>query len=67
MFYYRDALMFHLQLMDERGTTGQIMARYRAPPQQCPDYSGRPLGTSQCLAAFVLLAVGVAAAVISLG
>jgi len=48
--------------LDERGSLNRVFGRYRPPPQDCPDYSGRALGLSQCLAAFAALAIGGGAA-----
>ncbi len=43
------------------------MSAYRATPQLCPDYSGKPLGPSQCLSAFFMLAAAAMAAMAIFG
>ena len=50
--------------MRERGIIGQILAKYEAKPQNCPDYSGKPLGISTCVSAFVTLAFGIGICVV---
>ena len=44
--------------MKERGTTKQILEKYAADKQVCPDYSGEPIGFGQCFTAFLLLIAG---------
>ena len=44
--------------MREKGTMGQILTKYEPKSQNCPDYSGKPLGISTCITAFVILTFG---------
>ena len=48
-----------LKEMREKGTMGQILTKYEPKPQNCPDYSGKPLGISTCISAFIILAFGI--------
>ena len=50
---------YQMNKMKERGTTKQILDKYEAEKQVCPDYSGKPLGFGQCFTAFIMLIGGV--------
>ena len=41
--------------MREKGSLNQILKKYEAAPQVCPDSSGLPLGFDSCFTAFLLL------------
>ena len=47
-----------IQLMRERGTIEAIIAKYETNSQVCPDFSGKPLGISTCIGAFIVLSLG---------
>ena len=42
----------------------QILTKYDAQPQVCPDYSGKPLGFGACFTAFLVLIFGAGVALI---
>ena len=50
--------------MREKGTMEQIFTKYEPKSQNCPDYSGKPLGISTCITAFVILAFGMGSCVL---
>ena len=50
-----------IQEMRERGTMGAIIAKYETNSQVCPDFSGKPLGISTCIGAFIVLSLGMLA------
>ena len=45
----------YLKDMREKGSLNQILKKYEAAPQVCPDSSGLPLGFDSCFTAFLLL------------
>ena len=53
-----------LNEMREKGTMNKILTKYEPKPQNCPDYSGKPLGISTCISAFVILAFGMGSCVL---
>ena len=55
---YFDSFNHHLSLMKERGTLDQIVAKYEINGQNCPEYSGKPLGFGQSITAFIALLIG---------
>ena len=44
--------------MREKGSLKQILEKYSAGPQICPDASGLPLGFDSCFTAFLILIGG---------
>ncbi len=50
--------------LQERGSMKQIKERYRTEPQQCPEYSGKPLGFGQTFTAFGVIFFGMGVAII---
>ena len=39
---------YYLEQMRERGSINKILEAYEPRPQECPDYSGKPLGLETC-------------------
>ncbi|XP_059081679.1 glutamate receptor ionotropic, kainate glr-3-like isoform X2 [Tigriopus californicus] len=64
---YFDAFWYQLNKMKERGATKQILEKYEAGKQVCPDYSGKPLGFGQCFTAFIALMGGMLLGFLCLG
>ena len=54
----------YLKEMREKGTLKQILNKYQAAPQVCPDSSGLPLGFDSCFTAFLALIGGMATGLI---
>ena len=42
----------------EKGVMDRIWKKYETGSQNCPDYSGKPLGISTCIGAFIVLIFG---------
>jgi len=51
---------YFIKQMKERGTTDKIAKNFEPEPQNCPDYSGKPLGFSNCFTAFGIFLAGFA-------
>jgi len=49
---------FYIRQMRERGALNQIIKKYKAQPQACPDFSGKPLGFENCFTAFAIVLGG---------
>ncbi len=49
---------FYLKEMREKGALKQILNKYTAGPQICPDYSGKAIGFDNCFTAFAVLLGG---------
>ena len=47
-----------LQELRQKGRMDKILKKYETGAQNCPDYSGKPLGISTCIGAFFLLIFG---------
>ena len=45
--------------MAERGVLDQITKKYDTLPQECPDYTGKPLGFHTLVSGFVLVSCGI--------
>ena len=55
---------YYLKDMREKGSLKQILKKYEAPPQVCPDLNGEPLGFGACFTAFGLVFFGLIGALI---
>ena len=53
--------------MKERGATKQVLEKYAAEKQVCPDYSGKPVGFGQSFTAFLCLMGGMFFGLVFLG
>ena len=49
---------YFMNEMREKGTMGAILRKYETGTQICPDYSGKSLGISTCIGAFIVLVFG---------
>ena len=58
---------YNLNEMKEKGSLKQIQVKYEPPPQICPDYRGKSLGTGSVFSAFCVLFSGVGIALIFFG
>ena len=43
----------------EKGSMASVLTKYETGAQICPDYSGKSLGISTCIGAFIVLIIGV--------
>ncbi len=55
---YLGLFNYYLKKMDEKGATHKILASYKVPDQQCPDYKGKALGFNSCITAFIVIFCG---------
>ena len=58
---------YNLNEMKEKESLKQIQVKYEPPPQICPDYRGKSLGTGSVFSAFCVLFSGVGIALIFFG
>ena len=55
---YLEIFNHYMKLMEEKGTSHQILKKYESESQVCPDKSGSPIGFDSCCIAFLLLCGG---------
>ena len=61
---YLKMFNFFLKSMIEKGALKQILNKYEARPQVCPDLNGLPLGFDSCFTAFLALLAGLAGGIL---
>ena len=61
------AFHYHISKLKEIGTIKRYVDSYEGLDQVCPDYSGKPLPSSQCFTAFLVMIFGVANSALWLG
>ena len=55
---FLDIFNFYISEFIEKGTWNAIVNKYKAPPQICPDMSGKPIEFANCFTAFIILICG---------
>ena len=61
---YLPLFNYYMKDMREKGSLKQILNKYKAAPQVCPDSSGLPLGFDSCFTAFLALIGGMSTGLI---
>ena len=55
---YLEIFNYYMKALEEKGTSRQILDKYKSEPQVCIDKSGSPLGFESCFTAFLILCGG---------
>ena len=57
---------YHLNKLRDIGGLQKMHTAMEQAPQECPDFTGKPLGLKNCIAAFLVMMVGIGSAIILL-